>query len=602
MAYHDMNLYALGLDRRPSSRQTERQHASPIQSPSIRGASGMGNLNYSSSGHRRMTSNRQFIQSPENATYEDGATPQVISPQVEADVNNMLSQASYAEHPRADTILSSHSHHHVPDRPLTLAMGYSSPWSGLRTEEDYRALVAETSDEMFQTMIDQSMLLNVPSNPRSRGTGGTRRSFSTVHSSYTTSSDDRSDMNHEQIETRRGGREQGAGCRCMYQVQDVENEDILAERLHFHNMAGWISEHTHFPPGQENFELPLYFGFGKIFKGLYAIEYDPTTNEAQRSHAVGHGNQLRIDQGIHVCPVYNSAEEAQRMIWDWLKQTLTSARSMREWLKRCFPDDEIEWIQKLLLSTWEYSIKCWQESRNSQVEEAELDHNLLEAWMAALLVTMLSLPVTIPEQVVHNIVPRLRFRNYNYPLPNSSRALTRCVKALLFDMYRKFVDRLTSALRDFEKLKLEGVSDRRLGHIYCIAILVMVITCHIQTSLMDNGWLSSRQLGVDPNLWEETFERIRDVECAFRNTIMFVKHNNKKWLRKNQISDAKLLVLRQDIREIERTYHDAIERHRNVDLEKLMKSSDPFHGFNMQRVFDFYLEQLVRKETSTGAE
>lgn len=321
-------------------------------------------------------------------------------------------------------------------------------------------------------------------------------------------------------------------------------------------MAGWISEHTHFPPGQENFELPLYFGFGKIFKGLYAIEYDPTTNEAQRSHAVGHGNQLRIDQGIHVCPVYNSAEEAQRMIWDWLKQTLTSARSMREWLKRCFPDDEIEWIQKLLLSTWEYSIKCWQESRNSQVEEAELDHNLLEAWMAALLVTMLSLPVTIPEQVVHNIVPRLRFRNYNYPLPNSSRALTRCVKALLFDMYRKFVDRLTSALRDFEKLKLEGVSDRRLGHIYCIAILVMVITCHIQTSLMDNGWLSSRQLGVDPNLWEETFERIRDVECAFRNTIMFVKHNNKKWLRKNQISDAKLLVLRQDIREIERTYHD----------------------------------------------
>lgn len=54
-------------------------------------------------------------------------------------------------------------------------------------------------------------------------------------------------------------------------------------------------------------------------------------------------------------------------------------------------------------------------------------------------------------------------------------------------------------------------------------------------------------------------------------------------------------------------YHDAdnivaIERHRNVDLEKLMKSSDPFHGFNMQRVFDFYLEQLVRKETSTGAE
>lgn len=333
---------------------------------------------------------------------------------------------------------------------------------------------------------------------------------------------------------------------------------ILAERLHFDNMKGWISEHAYFPPGQERFELPLYFGFGKVFKGFYAVEYAPTTDEAQRSHAVGRGDQLQIDQGIRVCPVYDSAEEAQRMIWDWLKETLTNARSMHKWLKRCFPGDEIEWIQKLLLSTWEYSIRCWQESRNFQKEEeAELDRNLLEAWMAALLVTMLSLPVTISEQDVDNIVPRLTFNSYDYPFPKSSRALTRAVKALLFDMYRQFVDRLTSALRDFEKLKLEGASNRRLGHIYCVAILVMVITSHIQTSLMDNCRLSSVQHGVDPNLlWEETYEHIQDVECAFKNTIMFIKHNNARWLRKNTISDAKLLDLRQDIQEIERIYLD----------------------------------------------
>lgn len=333
---------------------------------------------------------------------------------------------------------------------------------------------------------------------------------------------------------------------------------ILAERLHFDNMKGWISEHAFFPPGQERFELPLYFGFGEVFEGFYAVEYAPTTDEAQRSHAVGRGDQPQIRQGILVCPVYDSAEKAQRMIWVWLKETLTSAQSMRIWFKSCFPRKEIEWIQKLLLSTWEYSIKCWQGSRNVQKEEAQLNHNLLEVWMAALLVTMLSLPVTIPEQVVHNIVPRLRFSSYNHPFPKSSRALTRAVKALFFDMYRQFVDRLTSALRDFEKLKLEGASDRRLGHIYCVAILVMVITSHIQTSLMDNGRLSSQQQGVVGRnlLWEETYEHIRGVECAFKNTIMFIKHNNARWLRKNTISDAKLLVLRQDIQEIERTCLD----------------------------------------------
>lgn len=53
-------------------------------------------------------------------------------------------------------------------------------------------------------------------------------------------------------------------------------------------------------------------------------------------------------------------------------------------------------------------------------------------------------------------------------------------------------------------------------------------------------------------------------------------------------------------------YHDAnsmiaTEGHRNVDLERLIRSNE-FHGSNMQRVFDFYFEQLVRKETSTRAE
>lgn len=319
-------------------------------------------------------------------------------------------------------------------------------------------------------------------------------------------------------------------------------------------MAAWVSQHTYCAPEQELFELPLRFGFGEIFYGLSAIEYDPATVEAQLSHAVSHSAQAQIRPGIPVCPIYKS-KDAQRMIWHWMKETLTSRRSIDDWLRKCFPGDRVEWIQGLLLSTWEYSIKCWDESRRVQIEESELDDNLLEAWMAALLVGMLSLPVTIPQRAVRNIIPRLRVGNYNYASANSSRVLTKAIKSLLFDMYQKFVHRLTSALRDFGS-KPEEVSERRLGHIYCIAILVIVLNCQLQTSLMDNGQLSSVQPGVDPNLWEVTYECMRGTECAFKNTIMFVTHNNNRWLKKNEIFDQKLLDLRQDIQEIEHTYHD----------------------------------------------
>lgn len=330
---------------------------------------------------------------------------------------------------------------------------------------------------------------------------------------------------------------------------------ILAERLHFENMEGWILEHAIFPPGSELLELPLDFGFGEIFQGLYGFEYHPVSDEAQRSDAIGHGDQPRIGPGITVCPVYSSAEDAQRMIWQWLKRTLTSAQSMNQWLQRC---SRVEWIRGLLQSTWEYSLTCWCERGHVQADNSKLDSNLFEAWMAALLVTMLALPVNIPEQDVHNIAQRLRFSSYNDPLPRTSRALTRAMKALFFDMYRQFVDRLTSALQDFERLKPEEVSDRRLGHIYCIAILVIVITCQIQTSLMDNVRLSSSVQDFDPNMWEVTFEHMRDVEGAFRNTIMFVKHNNVKRLKAKSILDKNLLRLRQTVQEIGRVHRDGM--------------------------------------------
>lgn len=45
----------------------------------------------------------------------------------------------------------------------------------------------------------------------------------------------------------------------------------------------------------------------------------------------------------------------------------------------------------------------------------------------------------------------------------------------------------------------------------------------------------------------------------------------------------------------------AIDGHRNVDLERLMRSADSFHELNMQRVFAFFFD-LVRKEKSKQTE
>jgi hypothetical protein len=52
--------------------------------PSRQGAGGMAHLRYSSIDNQQMNSNRHFIRSPENASYQDGATPLVISPHPDA--------------------------------------------------------------------------------------------------------------------------------------------------------------------------------------------------------------------------------------------------------------------------------------------------------------------------------------------------------------------------------------------------------------------------------------------------------------------------------------------------------------------------------------
>ena len=111
---------------------------------------------------------------------------------------------------------------------------------------------------------------------------------------------------------------------------------------------------------------------------------------------------------------------------------------------------------------------------------------------------------------------------------------------------------------DFEKFKLDKASERHIRYIYCIAILIMGITCQIQTLLMDNGGVDSLQSPIDSNTGEDTFEQLWGVESAYKNSILFIHQTNKQWLKEKTMSDTNLLGFQQEVQEIEQTFHDGM--------------------------------------------
>lgn len=133
-----------------------------------------------------------------------------------------------------------------------------------------------------------------------------------------------------------------------------------------------------------------------------------------------------------------------------------------------------------------------------------------------------------------------------------------CVKSLFFDMYKRSLERLASALHELEKIKAAEISDRDLGHIHCTAILIVVITSLIQTLLIDTGRMVSVQSPRTPYFWRDTFEQLQGVESAYKNSILFIHHTNKRWLKENLISDTSLLDFHQKVQEIEQTFHDGM--------------------------------------------
>lgn len=334
---------------------------------------------------------------------------------------------------------------------------------------------------------------------------------------------------------------------------------ILTTRFNFQNTKSWILEHAYFPPGQTKFELPLDFGFGQTFEGFYGLEYIPMKGSFKVDSAVAESDQrpepTRVSHDIHVCPLWGSADIVQRHLFSWLEQTLVNGQDMYEWREACFQGSDVKWIRILLLTSWKYSMRNWEEAQQCEGNDAQLDGMLLESWMAALLIGMLSLPIKIPEERIESIRENLKHGTYDNK-SRTSHALTRTVKTLFFELYQQLVQNFASALKNFAEVKADEVYGRRIGHLHCIGILIMVITCQLQTTLMNYGRLASLQPLNDLDIWETTFEQLRDLESAFKNSIQFAHRSNVRWLEKTSISDTKLSDFQLEVQEIGQTFYN----------------------------------------------
>lgn len=333
--------------------------------------------------------------------------------------------------------------------------------------------------------------------------------------------------------------------------------ELMATRLQSQPITEFMAQHIRSRPNSVYFDLPLNFGFGNTFHGFIGAEYDPTTVAVQYSPVVGptdrHPESPLWAYSLPVYPVNSGSSEVQGMVWDWLKETLESDHSMEEWLHVCFRGENVEWIRELLRVARQYSLEAWRElrSNNHQTAEPHLYESLLHAWMMALLATMLSLSITIPPDARHDVLSQLQ---QPQPPPvvqhsSSSRPINKCAKSLLFHIYKRLVKKVMAALEAFRKTRLKNISARHLGHVHCIAILIVVVTSQLQTSLMDNYRLSSSE-----DLWQETVYHIRQVEKAFKNTVLYVRHINKDWLkldrREDEHLDPRLLSLLNEIQNI----------------------------------------------------
>jgi hypothetical protein len=368
---------------------------------------------------------------------------------------------------------------------------------------------------------------------------------------------------------------QVCGCILARLIWKLIALDLLASRLRPSEFDSFMRENgTAYPCPQRYIRMPLSFGFGENFEGMVGVEFIPQTDETRFSRWVGLDSQERAQPGSEVglplFPTYRSQGESTDLLIRWLKKTVIDEHSMNEWREQIFPKDSDLWMSDLLGKMWTYSYHCWSETGRAS---HAIDEILLHAWMMAIVTTMLSVQIVVPEQEKLVILRQLQFPQQQYERPevNSSRPINKVVKYLLVTIYTQLVDKVMSALDVFVKdNRLLG--ERPWGHMYCVSILVLTVISQVQISLVEFHILAQQD---NHGQWEETWEALERLEAAYRNvTLVFhwkysqARNPHARNRARNPpvvslggsgiIHDEHLRVLLRGIQEIRQDYRDCM--------------------------------------------
>lgn len=279
---------------------------------------------------------------------------------------------------------------------------------------------------------------------------------------------------------------------------------------------------TTYPSTRLYIRMPLNFGFGKNFEGMLGMEFIPRTNETRLSRFVDlasqEGAQPGYEHSLPLIPTYEHQNETMKLLLEWLKKTVVNEHSMNQWRAQVFSRDSDLWMSDLLAKIWSYSYYCCWHERGSASHAN--DDVLTAAWMTAMVATMLSIQVIVPEPEKRIILSQLQFPlpEYKRPEVNSSRPINKVVKYLLVTIYKKLVPDVMSA---FDKFVQDNrvIDERSWAHMYCVSVLLLTAISQVQISLIEFHILAQQDNRAQ---WDETFEALEKLEGAYKNvTLVF---------------------------------------------------------------------------------
>jgi len=312
------------------------------------------------------------------------------------------------------------------------------------------------------------------------------------------------------------------------------------------------------------------------------------------------------EASLPVAP-YWKHEEVQNL-HAWLEETINLQTSFQQWLASCFPQETFPWIPQIINETWLYTRKCGNLQPQS-VGADDLSATLRQTWKMALVVTVLSNQIYIPENAIGDIANKINLHGYSACKAGSARLVNKFVKYLFLQFYKVTIDEVMIGLEGLVRAPgKDEVERQQWGQIFCITILLIVVISRMQEALTDNC-LFSKQDGRD--IRQETLTDIQDLENVFfalteifhskyktKNTSRASQHN--LFRNSSQIKNEDLQGLVSGISKIKQENEAMIFEHRILRPENIDELK--FSHFNMQRLLAAFLAPLFEGPANKRSE